>query len=235
MRLGKLYPLILLCLFVSVFLAPPCRAVEPTTASNSKFRGAVEKFAEQPEPASGGILLVGSSTFTLWKNAAQDLAPLPVTNRAFGGSQTSHQLLFFDQVIPSARPALLVWYCGSNDINAKKTVGSILERTSEWIARVQKSLPTAQILILSAMRSPQKKRDGYLLKVDELNEQLSSLPAKTPRVFYLDLNPAFQDGDGEPCQDLYVEDGLHLNPSGYQRMVKILRPAIQQHWSPAKT
>src|SRR5687768_181547 len=37
-------------------------------------------------PASGGILFVGSSSIRLWKTLAQDMAPLPVLNRGFGGA-----------------------------------------------------------------------------------------------------------------------------------------------------
>ena len=64
---------------------------------------------------------------------AIDLAPLPVTNRGFGGSKTEDQLFFFDQIVPSSRASLVIWYCGSNDINATKTPDSILQNTKEWI------------------------------------------------------------------------------------------------------
>lgn len=62
--------------------------------------------------------MVGSSIFRKWLTCAHDLAPLPVTNRAFGGSVTSDQLFFFDQIVPSSRAALVVWYCGSTAATA---------------------------------------------------------------------------------------------------------------------
>ena len=95
----------------------------------NKYTAEVEKFASEPISPPGGVLLVGSSIFKRWTNAVSDLAPFPVTNRAFGGSQTSHQLMFFDQVVSPCRPRLIVWYCGSNDIKGKKDAESILGRT----------------------------------------------------------------------------------------------------------
>lgn len=206
---------------------------EPVTAATSKFRGEVEKFAEQPVPAPGGILLVGSSIFKRWTNAAADLAPLPVTNRAFGGSQTSHQLMFFDQVVPPCRPVLVVWYCGSNDVKGGKDPAGILARTAEWIAKVQAALPGAGILMVSMMDSPQKRRDGQSVAVREVNRGLREMAGKKERrLFYVEVNPAFEDGAGAARTDLYLEDGLHLNLDGYRELTRVLRPAIQQHWKP---
>ena len=105
-------------------------------STGSKFESEIEGFSQSTPPAPGGVLLVGSSTFKRWTNAVTDLAPLPVTNRAFGGSQTSHQLMFFEQVVPPCRPQLIVWYCGSNDIKGKKEPQSVLQRTEEWLEKV---------------------------------------------------------------------------------------------------
>lgn len=193
----------------------------------------MEKFAERPVPAHGGVLLVGSSIFKRWTNAATDLAPLPVTNRAFGGSQTSHQLMFFDQVVPPCRPDLIVWYCGSNDVKSGKEPGIVLDRTREWIGKVQAILPGAAILMVSVMDSPQKRRDGQSAAVREVNRLLREMTGqKEERLFYVEVNPAFEDGAGAARADLYLEDGLHLNADGYRELTRILRPAIEQHWKP---
>jgi hypothetical protein len=54
-------------------------------AAERKYTKDVAKLAAAPAPAPGGILMVGSSIFRKWTTAADDLAPLPVTNRGFGG------------------------------------------------------------------------------------------------------------------------------------------------------
>ncbi len=125
----------------------------------------------------------------------------------------------------------MVWYCGSNDINDGQSPETILSRTREWVERTQQAVPQVQILLVSIMRSPQKKRDNRLAAVDMVNQGLRIFSEKTHGVFYVDVNPGFQSSAGEPQADLYVEDGLHLNSEGYRRMNKILRPAIEKHWS----
>ena len=175
-------------------------------------------------------MLVGSSTFKRWTNAVTDLAPLPVTNRAFGGSQTSHQLMFFDQVVPPCRPQLIVWYCGSNDIKGKKDPASVLERTEEWLDKVKKLDPSTQVLLVSIHRSPQKRKDGQIEAVDTVNRGYQELSKKREGVFYVDVNPALETESGEPNTELYVEDGLHLNLNGYAKMTALLKPAIEAHW-----
>lgn len=196
----------------------------------NKYTTEVAKFALQPVPPPGGVLLVGSSIFKRWTNAVSDLAPLPVANRAFGGSQTSHQLMFFDQVVPPCRPGLIVWYCGSNDIKGKKDAESILGRTEEWISRVKQIDPATEILFVSVIRAPQKHRDSQIVVVDAVNHGYEKIARSKEGVFYVDVNPALQTLAGKPRVELYVEDGLHLNREGYHQMNTLLKPAIEKIW-----
>ena len=200
------------------------------TATTNKFADEVGRFAKLPSPAPGGVLLVGSSIFKRWTNAVTDLAPLPVTNRAFGGSQTSHQLMFFEQVVPPCRPQLIVWYCGSNDIKGKKDPAAVLERTEEWLDKVKKFDPSIQVILVSTHRSPQKRKDGQMEGVDAVNRGYQELSKKRDGVFYVDVNPALENAKGESKDDLYVADGLHLNVEGYQQMATLLKPAMEKYW-----
>ena len=217
---------IFLCISFCSWAVPGTGVVVGT----NKYTAEVAKFALQPVPAPGGVLLVGSSNFRKWTNAVTDLAPLPVTNRAFGGSQTSHQLMFFDQVVPPCRPGLIVWYCGSNDIKGKKDAASILERTEEWISRVKQMDSATAVLLVSVIRAPQKHRDGQVPVVDAVNRGYEEIARSKEGVFYVDVNPALQSPTGESRAELYVADGLHLNVKGYHQMTTLLKPAIEKHW-----
>jgi hypothetical protein len=195
---------------------------------SDKYTTEVAKFALQPVPTPGGVLLVGSSIFKRWTNAVSDLAPLPVTNRAFGGSQTSHQLMFFDQVVPPCYPGLIVWYCGSNDIKGKRDAASILGRTEEWINRVKQMDPTTGVLLVSVIRAPQKHRDAQIDVVNAVNRGYEEIARTKEGVFYVDVNPALQSLTGESKVELFVSDGLHLNVEGYHQMATLLKPAIEK-------
>ena len=202
---------------------------KPAAAKN-KYTAEVARLAAALAPAPGGILMVGSSIFRKWTNCVEMLAPLPVTDRAFGGSQTKDQLFFFDQIVPSSRAALVVWYCGSNDVNAKKTPDYVLDNTKQWIGKTRAALPQAHILLVSTIRAPQKRAAGYLATVDALNKELAKLAASIRDVAYVDVNPALETAAGEPVMACYVEDKLHFTQEGYRRMTSVLRPVMEREW-----
>lgn len=204
----------------------------PTSAygAEHRFSADVARLAAAPAPAPGGILMVGSSIFARWTNCTRDLAPLPVVNRAFGGSVTTDQLFFFDQIVPSSQAAVVVWYCGSNDVNDKSTPAAILQNTVEWIQRTQVALPKARIVLVSVIRAPQKRAAGLLATVDEVNRSLLKLAGSLPQVTYVDVNPSLETPTGEPVIECYVQDKLHLTPEGYRRMTSVLRPLIEKEW-----
>ena len=222
---------------IAVMLALGClvRGADSESTTGNKYTAEVAKLAAAPAPAPGGILMVGSSIFRKWTNCVSDLAPLPVRNRAFGGSQTKDQLYFFDQIVPSSRAALVVWYCGSNDVNAKKTPEYILDNTRQWIRKTRAVLPQAHIILVSTIRSPQKRAAGYLATVDTLNKALAKLAVSIPDVTYVDVNPVLETAAGEPVLECYVADKLHLTAEGYRRMTSVLRPLMEKEWkaSPA--
>jgi hypothetical protein len=205
--------------------ADPSRspALHPYTAE-------VAKFAAAPAPAPGGVLMVGSSIFRKWQTCARDLAPLPLTNRAFGGSRTSDQLFFFDQIVPSSRATLVVWYCGSNDINAREAPDSILTNTKEWIGRTHAALPEARIVLVSVIRAPQKREAGLLPQVDAVNKGYIQIAHSDPDVVYVDVNPALETAAGAAVAEDYVQDKLHLTPEGYIRITSVLLPVMEKEW-----
>jgi len=219
---------------VMIASAAVCGAETSTPPQKQKYVADVAKLAAAPAPAPGGILLVGSSIFRKWSGYAQDLAPLPVTNRGFGGSRTADQLFFFDQIVPSSRASLVVWYCGSNDINGLKPIEEIINNTRDWIERTQTALPQSRILLVSVIRAPQKREDGKLLPVDEVNKGLLALAGSLKGVTYADVNPAMETPTGEALSECYLSDKLHMTPEGYRRMASVLKPIIEENWMAAK-
>lgn len=199
-------------------------------ATRHKYEDDVAKFAlDVPQP--GGVLLVGSSIFRKWTTFASDLAPIPVTNRAFGGSRTSDQLLFFDEVVPSSHARIVVWYCGSNDVKGGVPSETVLANTAEWIGRTQSALPDARIILVSVIRAIQKREDGQLGEVDAVNSGLRKLSETLSGVDYVDINPALESASGEALPGCYVSDKLHLSPEGYRKMAAALRPSIEKTWN----
>lgn len=185
-------------------------------------------------PAKGGILFVGSSIFRQWTTVAAQMAPLPVLNRAFGGSRTADQLTRFDQLVPLYAPKVIVYYCGSNDLKAGATPedpAAIFARFREFSERVRATLPATHLLFVSATRSPD--RVGRWEQVDHYNALARAYCAATPWRTFVDINPALVDGDGRPRLELYKDDKLHFHPPAYVAFTEIVRPVLEKAWREA--
>ncbi|MFM7752456.1 MAG: GDSL-type esterase/lipase family protein, partial [Opitutaceae bacterium] len=139
--------------------SPVLRAADDAAKRWEQYEASLKTFAEQdaakPFP-KGGILFVGSSTFRQWTTVADQMAPLPVLNRAFGGSRTGDQLARFDQLVPRYAPRIVVYYCGSNDLNAKDADAPpvIFARFKEFSDRVRRWSPETRVVYVTSTRSP---------------------------------------------------------------------------------
>lgn len=207
--------------------APPLPEAERRWAAYEKyFQDFTKRDIEHP-PAQGEILFVGSSIFRRWDWVDKQMAPLPVLNRAFGGSRTSDQLARFEQVVPPYAPKVIVYYCGSNDIKVRPPA-EIAANFRIFVDRVHAGLPRTRILYASILRAPQKQdRWG---DVDAANKLIRDYCATDPRLAFIDINPAVFDKDGQPRLDLYLEDKLHYLPPAYDSFAAIIKPVLEQTW-----
>jgi lysophospholipase L1-like esterase len=179
-------------------------------------------------PPQNAILFIGSSIFRQWAGLKEQMAPLPVFNRAFGGSRTWEVLHYLDQIVLPYRPRIIVYYTGSNDVNAGQPAQAIVARTMEFMTRAHAALPAARIYYVAINRSPDK-RDKWDV-VDAVNAQMKAAASSTSYLRYIDLNPVLFK-HGEPRMELYRPDGLHFHPPAYEEFTGIIKPVLTQAWS----
>ena len=227
-----------LLLALPLVALPLLRAAAPATPAPTE---AVQRWAKyEPEfqafaaadranpPVREGILFAGSSIFRQWKTVGEQLAPLPVLHRDFGGSQTPDQLARFDQVVLPYAPRIIVYYCGSNDINAGRAPDAIAANFRSFVQRVHAALPGTRIFYASILRAPQKEERWNL--VDEANRLIREFCAGDARLGFIDLNPAVFDAAGRPRLELYRDDRLHYLPPAYVEFARIIKPVLEQAW-----
>jgi lysophospholipase L1-like esterase len=191
----------------------------------------IEAFAAQDKvnpPPAEGIVFMGSSIFEQWGSLVQHMAPLPVFNRAIGGTKTDEQLRFMDQLVIKYRPRIVVYYCGSNDVNAGSTAADMVGNFKQFVDRIAAQLPKTKIIFASINRAPQKKERWNI--VDEANAAIKAYAEKGDRVVYAELNTALFDEKGNPRLDLYQGDQLHFKPAAYEEFARIIKPILQQLW-----
>lgn len=201
-------------------------------ADPKRFAASIDAFHKQDQvepPPKQSILFIGSSIFRLWKDLREQMAPLPVFNRAFGGSQTADLLFYMDQVVLPYEPRMIVYYCGSNDLNAKIGPEKILEGFRLFVERVQEKLPETRVVFVSIHRAPQKK--ALWDEVNQANALVEQYCLRNKLLTYVDVNPAIFDGEGNPRLDLYLPDLLHFKAPAYDGFTAILKPELEKLWA----
>src|SRR5271167_3991505 len=112
----------------------PIAARAQAPGSNPEFRAA--------SPEHGGIVFTGSSIFQFWTHLTDQMAPLPVLNRAIAGTVTQDMLDRIGQLVLPYQPRIVVYYCGSNDISAGEDAGPIVDRTKRFIQILHEKSPS---------------------------------------------------------------------------------------------
>ena len=194
-----------------------------------------EKFDQVEPPQPGVIVFTGSSSINFWKNLAQDMAPLKVVNRGFGGSQLAHVTHYATQVVLPYRPSAVVLYAGENDLAWpwSKTPETILRDFQEFVDFVQGQLPTTWIYFLSVKPTPRRWKQWE--KQQRTNQITEDFCGTKPQVQFVDVSTAMLDSSGKPRRDLYRWDGLHPSEQCYALWRSILRPILIERFSKEKT
>jgi lysophospholipase L1-like esterase len=206
-------------------LATPAVAQAPPPVNRfEKNVQAYEAADKLSPPPQGAILLAGDSQFYRWKTLAEDLPGYTVVNRGIDSFQTSDLVHFAERLVLPHRPRLIVLHVGGNDVNNGKSAEQILADFRAFVAKVRPSLPGVPIAFSSTTPGPGRWEQADRRKV--VNDTLQQYIATQPGLHFIDLWDAMLTPEGQPREDLWVEDRIHPNQAGYQIRVRIMRALL---------
>jgi lysophospholipase L1-like esterase len=179
-------------------------------------------------PPKGEILFVGSSTIQRW-DTARYFPDLKIINRGISGSELSDALRYVDRIVLPYEPRLIVVYAGDNDISAgwiSEQVAVVYER---FTRAVHAKLPQTRILYIAI--KPSILRWTQIDRMRSANAIIRAYSERDDRLGYIDFDTLMLGWDERPRRELFVEDGLHLSPQGYQLWTAAIRPylVMSQH------
>jgi len=175
-------------------------------------------------------VFTGSSIFQFWTHLREQMAPLPVLNRAIAGTVTQDMLNRIGQLVLPYEPRIVVYYCGSNDISAGEDAAAIIERTKLFINALHEKLPNTYFFYTSIQRAPEKRARWNV--VEAVNGEMNRYSREAVNVGYIDLNPVLFDSSNHVRENLFLPDGLHFRPesTAYLEFSRIVKPILIKAW-----
>ncbi len=211
-----------------LLLALPAAAARPrevpdSTRWESEIRAFEDADLANPLP-HGGIIFTGSSSIRLWTTLGQDFPGLPVANRGFGGSMIPEVTAVLERIVTPHRPALVVLYCGTNDIDAGRSADQVASDFKAFVKALHDALPLTRIAFISIAPNPARWPQVAVQRA--ANRAIAEYIATDARLAYIDVFSQMLGPDGLPKPDIYREDQLHMNARGYALWVPIVRPYL---------
>ncbi len=175
-------------------------------------------------PPQGAIVAVGSSSVRFWETIHEDLAPLTVVHRGFGGSDANQALYYMDRIVMPYQPRAILYYEGDNDAAREIPTKKVMAKVRAFVERVHDELPETRIYIVSV--KPSISRQTFWPQMQATNKALIRFVGEDERLSYIDITKGMLKSDGRIRDDIFVADELHLNEEGYKLWAAPIRAAL---------
>ena len=154
-------------------------------------------------------------------------------NHGFGTSSADDLLYYYDRMVRPYKPRALVLATGGNDVGFGYTAKEVMEIEARIIDWAQADFPGIKIYCFST--DPNVKHKGEKTRGtrfrDEYDELLEDYCRRRENCTYVSLvnqpfyfeNPEDVGDYDKVRDDIFVKDGVHLNPKGYAMFMDFLR------------
>jgi len=194
-----------------------------------RFENEIEnfrRFDNRNSLAKNPVLFVGSSSIVHWETALS-FPEFPIINRGFGGASIPEIIHYYDDIIKKHSPSMLVVY-SDIDIENGKSPGEAVNAFKELVNMVKKDFPETQILILSIKPALIDHLLGKDVRKNKIiaNKLLLEYCYEEKNLYFVDIAAPMLKSDGSLRSDIFLSDGMHLNPSGYALWNPLVREKI---------
>jgi lysophospholipase L1-like esterase len=229
-RLHPMLKLVSLVLALALLTVVPASSQQELPIDPLRFTDEIRAFEAADRlsmPPAGGVVLTGSSSIRRWQSIKEDLAPLTVVPRGFGGSTMADLLYYLDRIVLPYKPRAVVLYEGDNDTGRFVVPPvKIVRQFEKIVERIHTELPATRIYVLSV--KPSLARVGVWDKAVETNSLLKEVVAQDSRLRYVDVATPLLDESGKVMIDVFIDDGLHLNKKGTEIWATTIREALEE-------
>jgi lysophospholipase L1-like esterase len=177
-------------------------------------------------PPKNVVLLVGSSSFTKWKDVQDYFPAHTMLNRGFGGSSLTDLIFYANDVLLKYKPKQILIYCGENDIAGSSTVtaDTVFERFKTVYSIIRSKFKKVPIAFISMKPSP--SREKYAEIMQKGNALIKLFMEQQKRASYIDVYSSMLDANGKALTHIFIADKLHMNAEGYKIWQGVIAPYL---------
>ena len=190
---------------------------------------AFKKQDQQNQYPENAVLFVGSSSIRFWNSLSEDMAPVPVIQRGFGGSKIGDIIYWAPEIIFSHSVKTIVVFAGTNDITGHHGDSSPQE-VADKVAKLEKIIHEHNpgIMIYYISITPTPDRWDVWPRVQHTNELVAEFANTTINFTFLDFINDFLTDENLPNEDYFKIDELHLNEKGYAIWTDRIKPLLTE-------
>jgi lysophospholipase L1-like esterase len=208
--------LFFLCLFSNLLSAQP-------------FINEIKAFRKADsinKPPKNAVLLIGSSSFTKWKDVQDYFPEYTILNRGFGGSSLTDVIYYANDVILKYKPKQILIYCGENDVagSSSVTADTVLERFKILYGIIRSKFKKVPVAYISMKPSP--SREKLLPIYVKGNELIKTFLASQKNTAFINVYDSMFDAEGKIFTHIFIADKLHMNAAGYKIWQGIIAPYL---------
>lgn len=211
-------------LFFSVVLVSTFAFSQDPTRFAEEVEAIKKKYDTLWDASKETIVFTGSSSVRIWNDLQERFPEHQIVNSGFGGSQASDLLYYSEEFILRFRPKKVFIYEGDNDVSEGKNAKEIISDISEIISKIRAQDATTEIVLIAA--KPSIARWGLKKDFKRLNRKFRKLSRRDVQMNYADVwKPMLNQRKVK--EDIFIEDGLHMNAKGYEIWYETLKPYVK--------
>lgn len=175
------------------------------------------------------ILFIGSSSIRLWDSIKTDMLPWKAVQRGYGGAKFSDLAVLAPRILAAHHPKAVVIFV-ANDItgNAKtdKTSNQIVRLLESVVNDIRKQAETSTIFVIAITPTP--SRFKVWPEIQQANHAMEEFCKSKERMHFIATQNDYLSAEGQPRAELFKDDKLHQNTSGYKIWSRIIKEHLEE-------
>jgi lysophospholipase L1-like esterase len=218
-------------IFASLIFISACTAQKSQVQVSNKYESeiaAFDKLNQTEKYSDQSILFVGSSSIRLWSTLEEQMAPYPVIQRGFGGCRTPDVVQYLKRIAYPHQFRALLFFVGNdltgapNDLSPTETMLNF----KQMVKIIRSKYRKQPVFIIEI--TPCQSRWKQWPQIKQTNAVLKAYCQKGKNLEFIETAQSFLNEKGEPRNELFRDDHLHLNTDGYKIWGALIKARISK-------